>query len=485
MIPGTRQIMDKIATRKHRGSINYQQASKLIKDLWQANKNVRASITDKSNGSPALFAGPGKSSPLFSKQQLADLSRRLASRGTSVEGKAKTSFQRYRNVFHTARTKPTGPTSSPRKVRPQFRNVSRSDSNDIVRPRRKGNPRRNPGGSRSRTQGRRFNRNKNHKYKAGPKSAGTRSSALGFTRTRSALGAESTTAVPTSFSLVQRGGHAALADATCYSPTLGLRGTLIRGNQPFQTITGNAATSSLTTNNTLATALTANLIELSPDTFNSVCAARSQAYEKYCIRKLAFRYTPVRTISYTGAIAMSVTPDSDQADAPASFDEVRLTDGFEVFSKHDFNSAATYMEYAYHGNETWFNSAIAAAGTADKRQTTQGMMAIWPDGVNSASEIVGYLDMYYEIELYSQSAIQTISTFIATDYERHLVKAFLARLRLNNGGKKTHCLADCLPHDKTSSTIPVVTYTEDLSQIFHEEYSVIPSTAGKVTLPKK
>jgi hypothetical protein len=219
-------------------------------------------------------------------------------------------------------------------------------------------------------------------------------------------------------------------------PELGLDPVNIVGCQPFSDVTGAVATPDAWTNNTLATASTANVIYLSPDTCNGPLAAKANLYDKFVFRDILLEYVSTCATSQASALAMCITEDGSGLGGPTSFSTVRQVVPSVAFP---LRADRAYLHYHYAGPQLWWNAADTASN-ASGRLTFQG--AVY--GYTSANITVivpGFVNIYYSVDLYDPVLSQGFTVSVKRD-ERDVIRDVLKNIREMPEKERDSALAD-------------------------------------------
>jgi hypothetical protein len=122
---------------------------------------------------------------------------------------------------------------------------------------------------------------------------------------------------------------------------------------------------------------------------------------------------------------MSVDTGCDNANAATDFSTCRQVCPQVTFPKrHDKG----YLHYHYDGDQLWYTE-LDIATLAGAKQTTQLLFNIWPSAAAAGAGNIGYLNIYYIIDLYQSVQSRGFTVVRCTHEEREALKEYLRQLR--------------------------------------------------------
>ncbi len=207
-------------------------------------------------------------------------------------------------------------------------------------------------------------------------------------------------------------------------PMVGIEGIALVGCQPLTDVITTGANSNLFTNGTLASA-GVNSIALSVDALNGPLAAQANLHTKYVIRDILFEFVSNVATSQAGSMALGVLVDGATASGPASFSEVRQLIPSCSFP---FRTDKAYLHYHYDGLDLWFTE-LDTASNASSRQTIQATLFGYPSASSIGAVTQGYINVWYNIELYQPVNSQGFTVTVKSRAERDLLNSYLSALR--------------------------------------------------------
>jgi len=208
-------------------------------------------------------------------------------------------------------------------------------------------------------------------------------------------------------------------------------GIAICGCQPFSDVNTAAAASDFFTASTLATMYTGlNTIGLSPDALNGPLAAQANLHQKYVFTDVMLEYTSNVATSQAGSFALSYIQDGANVNPPTNFSEARQ---IVPSLTANFRSDTVYLHIHYDGDEVYWTENETAT-LAGRRQTFQGIIHGFPSANTLGVLSMGYLNVYYRIELYQSVNSQGFTFLRGNTGELPLMKQLARIVNLREPG---------------------------------------------------
>ncbi len=221
-------------------------------------------------------------------------------------------------------------------------------------------------------------------------------------------------------------------------PELGMDPINLVGSQPLSDVTGAVATPDVFTNNTLATAVSANLIGLSPDLLNGPVAARANLYDKFVFRDVLIEYVSTCATTQASALAVALLEDGSGLGSPTSFSTVRQCVPSISFP---LRTDRCFLHYHYRGPQLFYNTDDTATNPG-LRLTRQGFICSYASA-NLTVISPGFFNIYYSLDLYDPVLSQGFTLSVKRQ-ERQVLKDILTYSRSLSSDKATEFLESIL-----------------------------------------
>jgi hypothetical protein len=209
-------------------------------------------------------------------------------------------------------------------------------------------------------------------------------------------------------------------------PELGNCPVRLVGCQPMADvyqITGNA---SLFNASTGATLFNGNTIQISPDTLNGPIAAKANFYARYVIRDLLLEFVTFVATTQAGGFSLSLREKGDTLDLASSFSSNRLITPSVTLP---YRAERTFLHYHYGGPQLYYCKQNSTS-EAGKDLTCQLLLQGWPAANGASTTSMGFINVYYVIDLYSPYLSQNITVTIS-DEETKFVRRMIEDFRRN------------------------------------------------------
>lgn len=183
-------------------------------------------------------------------------------------------------------------------------------------------------------------------------------------------------------------------------------GIKIRGRQPCVLVYRPAGVPGSVFVSDMALALPDGLdtvLAIQPSLLGGPLAVQASQYQMYVMRKMIFEFDTTTASTTTGQFCMAYCREpllaSTGADnIPSTFAENRATTPSVVVT---YRSEAANLEVTYDGQQLFYlDSASGGSSPEAARQSVQGQVRCYADGVFSESQVMGTLNMTYEVDLF-------------------------------------------------------------------------------------
>jgi len=150
----------------------------------------------------------------------------------------------------------------------------------------------------------------------------------------------------------------------------------------------------------VATAVTVNILQISPDSFNGRLALVARTYTRFRFRSVKFHFVPALGTANPGLACMAYVDDGNAGGfATLNFASISQSDPSIIFS---LNAPATLNALNYKGEEAYWTENDSASN-AGVRQTTQGELIGFPSSNTLGVLNQGIIWVEYVCELYGPS----------------------------------------------------------------------------------